>query len=495
MLIRGGGLAALLAVVGPGILAGLSDDDPAGITTYSILGAKYGYELLWVLALSTVALIVFHELGVRMGIVTGKGLMALVREHSGPGAVQVVLGALVIANLGTLCAEFAGVAAGMDLLSGLSRYVSVPLAGLAVSLLVLRGSFKYVEHVLLALSTIFVAYILSGVLAHPDWGATLQGTVKPSIPLNREAILVAVATIGTTLAPWGLAFIQSYAVDKRLKVKDLRYERVDVIVGAVLTGVIGLFVVIACAATLHIQGIKINDASDAARALEPLAGNLAATLFGLGFLGAALLAAAIVPLSTAYSVAEAFGRECDIDDKFDRSPGLLPQLRRDRHRRRRDCPRPRSAADPDPLSLASAERRPLARHPALHAPLGQEPRDHGRARLERPRPSADRGGIRSDRPLGRRPGGVDGGRTLSPSRSISCPTVPAAPFRMESGSRQENLEPRLLQAPTSAAGGDTTGRTRSLMAPLNFPGSSTKGSWLEYSNHTSCFEGAVNASK
>ena len=265
------------------------------------------------------ALIVFHELGVRMGIVTGKGLMALVREHSGPGAVQVVLGALVIANLGTLCAEFAGVAAGMDLLSGLSRYVSVPLAGLAVSLLVLRGSFKYVEHVLLALSTIFVAYILSGVLAHPDWGATLQGTVKPSIPLNREAILVAVATIGTTLAPWGLAFIQSYAVDKRLKVKDLRYERVDVIVGAVLTGVIGLFVVIACAATLHIQGIKINDASDAARALEPLAGNLAATLFGLGFLGAALLAAAIVPLSTAYSVAEAFGRECDIDDKFDQA--------------------------------------------------------------------------------------------------------------------------------------------------------------------------------
>ncbi len=317
LFIRAGGLAALFAVVGPGVLAGLSDDDPAGITTYSILGAKYGYELLWVLALSTVALIVFHELGVRMGIVTGKGLMALVREHSGPGAVQVVLGALVIANLGTLCAEFAGVAAGVDLLSGLSRYVSVPLAGLAVSLLVLRGSFKYVEHVLLALSTIFVAYILSGFLAHPDWGATLQGTVRPSIPLNREAVLVAVATVGTTLAPWGLAFIQSYAVDKRLTVKDLRYERVDVIVGALLTGVIGLFVVIACAATLHVQGIKINDASDAARALEPLAGNLAATLFGLGFLGAAMLAAAIVPLSTAYSVAEAFGRRCDIDDKFD----------------------------------------------------------------------------------------------------------------------------------------------------------------------------------
>jgi Mn2+/Fe2+ NRAMP family transporter len=170
---------------------------------------------------------------------------------------------------------------------------------------------------LLALSAVFIAYILSGFLAHPDWGATLKGTVTPSIPFNREAVLVAVATIGTTLAPWGLAFIQSYAVDKKIKVADLGYERVDVIVGAVLTGVIGLFVVIACAATLHVSGIEINDASDAARALEPLAGNLAATLFGLGFLGAALLAAAIVPLSTAYSVAEAFGRRCDIDDKFD----------------------------------------------------------------------------------------------------------------------------------------------------------------------------------
>jgi Mn2+/Fe2+ NRAMP family transporter len=316
LLIRGGGLAALFAVVGPGVLAGLSDDDPAGITTYSILGAKYGYELLWVLALSTIALIVFHELGVRMGIVTGKGLLALVREHYGSGAVTLVLGALVVANLGTMCAEFAGVAAGMDLLTGLGRYVSVPLAGLAVSLLVLRGSFKYVEHVLLALSAVFVAYILSGFLAHPDWGATVKGTLTPSMPLTRDAVLVAVATLGTTLAPWGLVFIQSYAVDKRLRVKDLTYERIDVITGAVLTGVIGLFVVIACAATLHVNGITVNDASDAARALEPLAGSLAATLFGLGFLGAALLAAAIVPLSTAYSVSEAFGRKCDIDDSF-----------------------------------------------------------------------------------------------------------------------------------------------------------------------------------
>jgi NRAMP (natural resistance-associated macrophage protein)-like metal ion transporter len=316
LLLRAGGVAALLAVVGPGVLAGLSDDDPAGIATYSILGAKYGYELLWVLALSTAALVVFHELGVRLGIVTGKGLLTLVREHYGQRAAALVLTALVIANTGTLCAEFAGVAAGMELLGGMSRYLSVPLAAVGVSLLVLRGSFRHVEHVLLALSSVFVAYVISGVLAHPDWGAAAKGLVVPGLPLNRDALLVAVATVGTTLAPWGLAFIQSYAVDKKLRVKDLRYERVDVIVGAVLTGVIGFFVVVACAATLHVQGVEIDDARDAARALEPLAGDTAATLFGLGFLGAALLAAAIVPLSTAYSVSETLGRKADIDDTF-----------------------------------------------------------------------------------------------------------------------------------------------------------------------------------
>jgi len=316
LLLRGGGAAALLAVVGPGLLAGLSDDDPAGIATYSILGAKYGYELLWVLTLSTAALVVFHELGVRLGIVTGKGLLTLIRERFGQRSAHVVLAALVLANTGTLCAEFAGVAAGMQLLGGMSRYLSVPLAAVGVSVLVLRENFRHVEHFLLALSSVFVAYVVAGVLAHPDWGAAAKGLVIPGLPLNREAMLVAVATLGTTLAPWGLVFIQSYAVDKRLRVKDLGYERVDVVVGAVLTGVIGFFVVVACAATLHVQGIEVNDAGDAARALEPLAGNTAATLFGLGFLGAALLAAAIVPLSTAYSVSETLGRKADLDDEF-----------------------------------------------------------------------------------------------------------------------------------------------------------------------------------
>jgi len=315
-LLRAGGAATLLAVLGPGILAGLSDDDPAGITTYSILGARYGYEMIWVLVLSTAALIVFHELGARLGVVTGKGLLTLVRERFGGRSAGLVLAALIIANTGTLCAEFAGVAAGSELLFGTSRYVSVPLAAIAVAALVLRESFRHIEHFLLLLGSIFVTYVAAGILAHPDWGAAAKGAVVPNLPLTRDAVLVAVATIGTTLAPWGLAFIQSYVVDKRVRVEDLRFERVDVIVGAILTGVIGLFVVVACAATLHTSGIEIDDAGDAAKALQPLAGGAAATLFGLGFLGAALLAAAIVPLSTSYSISETLGRKADLDDSF-----------------------------------------------------------------------------------------------------------------------------------------------------------------------------------
>src|SRR5262249_40360327 len=319
-LLTAGYAMALLAVVGPGVLAGLSDDDPAGITTYSILGAKYGYELLWVLAVSTAALIIFHLLGARMGVVTRHGLLTLVRTRHGTRSARIVLASLVIANIGTMCAELAGVAASLELLAGITRYVTVPLAGIGVSALVLRGSFHRVEHVLLALSAVFVTYVISGFLAPPDWGAAAKGLVVPHLPLTREAVLVTVATIGTTLAPWGLVFIQSYAADKRLRLKDLHFENIDVVTGAVLTGVIGFFVVVACAATLHVKGIAVNDARDAAKALEPLAGSAASTLFGIGFLGAALLAAAVVPLSTAYSVAETEGKRADVNDTFEQAP-------------------------------------------------------------------------------------------------------------------------------------------------------------------------------
>jgi len=312
---RRAGVAALVAVVGPGLLAGLSDDDPAGITTYSVLGARYGYQLLWVLLLSTVALVLFHDLATRMGVVTGQGLIGLVRQRFGVRTATAALAVLLVANIGTTAAEFAGIAAGFELF-GVSRYLSVPLAAIGVSTLVLRGSFHRVEHVLLALGSIFAAYILAGFLAHPDWSAAAKGLTWPSMPLERGALFIAVATVGTTLAPWGLSFIQSYAVDKKLTVADLRYERVDVVLGATLTGVIGLFVVVACAATLHASHIAVDSAADAARALEPLAGSFASGLFGIGLIGAALLAASVLPLSSAYSICEFVGTDDAIDDRF-----------------------------------------------------------------------------------------------------------------------------------------------------------------------------------
>jgi NRAMP (natural resistance-associated macrophage protein)-like metal ion transporter len=316
---RRSGLIAFAAVAGPGVLAGLSDDDPAGITTYSILGADYGYELLWVLLLSTLALMVFHELGMRLGVATGQGLTGLVRQRFGLKAAMVALTTLVVANVGTTCAEFAGVAASLEL-AGVSRYISVPIAAVGVSLLVMRGGFRRVEHVLLALATIFATYIVAGLLAHPDWSATAHGLVVPKVPGTTAALVAITATVGTTLAPWGLAFIQSYAVDKRLTPDRIRYERIDVVIGAAMTGVIGLFVVVACAETLFPKGRSIDSAADAAAALEPLAGGTASLLFGAGLLAAALLAASILPLSTAYSISETLGYESALDDPFREAP-------------------------------------------------------------------------------------------------------------------------------------------------------------------------------
>ena len=313
------GGAALAAVVGPGLIAGLSDDDAAGITTYSSLGASYGYELLWVLGVSTVALILFQDLGARIGVVTGQGLAGLIRQRYGARAGVVSIGALVLANLGTTCAEFAGIAAGSEIF-GLSRYVAVPLSALLVSALVLRGGFRGVERVLLVLSAVLAAYIGAGVLAGPDWGAALRGSIVPAMPLTRDAVVMTTATLGTTLAPWGLAFIQSYAVDKKLDRKELGLLRIDVVTGAVLTGVIGFFVIVACAATMYAKGIRVTDAASAAVALEPLAGPIAKELFGIGLLGASLLAASILPLSTAYSVCDVAGRPAALDDSPREAP-------------------------------------------------------------------------------------------------------------------------------------------------------------------------------
>lgn len=310
---------AVLALLGPGLLAGLSDDDPAGITTYSVLGAEHGYQLLWVLGLSVAALIVFHEIGARLGIATGKGLGTLLRERHGERWALAGLAVLLPANLGTCCAELAGISAAVAPL-GVAPWIAAPVAALVVTSLMFAGSFHRVEHVLLALSAVFVTYAGACVLARPDWGAALHGFVVPSVPGGGTATVIIVATIGTTLAPWGLTFIQSAVVDEGVGREHLRLERVDVWSGALLTGIVGAFIVIACSATLHARGQTIEDAGDAAKALEPLAGSAASMLFSVGLLGAGLLAAAVVPLATAYSVCEAVGAEARLDDDWRAAP-------------------------------------------------------------------------------------------------------------------------------------------------------------------------------
>jgi NRAMP (natural resistance-associated macrophage protein)-like metal ion transporter len=312
-------IAAFLAVMGPGIIAGLSDDDPAGITTYSQLGAKYGYQLLWTLVISTVALIIFQDLGARIGVVTRQGLIGLVRQKYGARSGVMSASALIVANIGTMTAEFAGIAVAGKLFN-IPNYITVPGSALLVSFLVLRGTFARVEKVFFLLSGVFLAYVIAGFQAHPNWGSALKGMVTPTMPFNHDAILIATATLGTTLAPWGLAFIQSYAVDKRLTRDDLKLLRVDVWTGSFLTGIIGFFVVVTCAAAFHSKGISITDAGQAAAALKPLAGTFAKDLFAIGLIGAALLAASILPLSTAYSVSDLTGRPAALDDKPREAP-------------------------------------------------------------------------------------------------------------------------------------------------------------------------------
>jgi Mn2+/Fe2+ NRAMP family transporter len=258
-------------------------------------------------------LVMFHLLAIRLAMESGRGFVAVLRKRYGQPVAATAGIAFVVANFGTICAEFAGIGAVAEL-AGLARAPVVAGAALSIVVLVLGAKFHRVEHVLLAVSMLLASYVIAGILARPDWPAVARGVVIPELPEGRAAVFAVAATLGTTLAPWGLAFIQSYAVDKDIRRSEYAPERVEVVLGSLLTGVIGVFIAVACAATLGAEGLHVEDASDAARALRPLAGDQASLLFGLGLAGAGLLAAAIVPLATAYSLSEAFGYACDLDD-------------------------------------------------------------------------------------------------------------------------------------------------------------------------------------
>ena len=312
-------LLLLLSIVGPGIITANVDNDAGGITTYSVAGAKYGYALLWVMPLVTLALVIIQEMSARLGVVTGKGLADLIRERMGVRLTTLILSLLVFVNLANTVSEFAGIAASLEIFN-ISKYVSVPLAALAVWLLILRSNYKLIERVFLVASAIYLAYVASGILARPVWGEVIQALTTPEFQLKADYITLFVTIIGTTIAPWMQFYQQSSIVDKGLKVQDYGYERIDVIVGSLFAVFVAGFIMISCAATLFRSNIPINTAKDAAVALGPLAGQYASILFALGLLNASLFSAAILPLSTAYSVCEAFGWEASLSRKLKEAP-------------------------------------------------------------------------------------------------------------------------------------------------------------------------------
>lgn len=312
-------LLLLLSIVGPGIITANVDNDAGGITTYSVAGAKYGYALLWVMPLVTLALVIIQEMSARLGVVTGKGLADLIRERMGVRLTTLILSLLVFVNLANTVSEFAGIAASLEIFN-VSKYVSVPLAALAVWLLILRSNYKLIERVFLVASAIYLAYVASGILARPVWGEVMQALTTPKFQLKTDYITIFVTIIGTTIAPWMQFYQQSSIVDKGLKVQDYGYERIDVIVGSLFAVFVAGFIMISCAATLFRSNIPINTAKDAAVALGPLAGQYASILFALGLLNASLFSAAILPLSTAYSVCEAFGWEASLSRKLKEAP-------------------------------------------------------------------------------------------------------------------------------------------------------------------------------
>lgn len=309
----------VIAIIGPGIISGSVDNDAGGITTYSLAGANFGYSLLWVLFITTFSLAVTQEVGARMGLATGKGLASLIREKFGIRWTSFIMIVLLLANIGTIAAEFAGIAAAFEIFH-ISKFFSVPITAVLVYLVVIKGSYKKLERLFLVSSAFYLVYIFSAILSHPDWTQGIVAVVTPHMQLKKEYFLTLIAVIGTTITPWGQFFIQDYVVDKKLTKDDLRVERMDVFFGSFLTNFISFFIIVACAATLFIHGQNISDAKQAALALVPLAGQFAGLLFGFGLLNASLFGAALVPVSTAYVVTEAFGFESGLNYSFKEAP-------------------------------------------------------------------------------------------------------------------------------------------------------------------------------
>jgi NRAMP (natural resistance-associated macrophage protein)-like metal ion transporter len=312
-------LGIFFALLGPGFITSNVDNDAGGITTYSLAGAEFGLSLLWTLIPITVVLIIIQEMCARMGVVSGKGLSDLIRERFGAKVTFYLMILLFLANLGNTWSEFAGVAASMEIF-GVSKYISVPMSAIFVWWLVVKGTYKTVEKAFLFACLFYLSYIVSGFMGKPDWSAVGSAFVTPTVSFDPRFLTMVIAIIGTTIAPWMQFYLQSSIVDKGLKTDDYNYTRLDVIFGSFTVNIVAFFIIMLCAVTLFQNGIKIETAKDAALALEPLAGKYCSLLFAFGLLNASLFAASILPLSTAYTICEAFGWESSLDRKFTEAP-------------------------------------------------------------------------------------------------------------------------------------------------------------------------------
>lgn len=309
-------IAIFFAILGPGIITGSVDNDAGGIATYSVAGAKYGYGLIWTLIPSLIVLLVIQEMNARMGIVTGKGLSDLIRENAGIKITFFIFVGLVLSNIGNTTTEFAGVAGSMEIF-GVSKYISVPIAAVMVWFLVVKGTYQIAERIFLIFSVSLLTYVVSALMSKPHWSEIGSAIIHPRMEMNGPGLAMVIALVGTTIAPWMQFYMQSSVIEKGLQMKNYRYTVIDIAVGCVITVVVAFFIMVACGSTLHPEGIVINEAKDAALALEPLAGQLASHVFAFGLFVASIFSATILPLATAFYVSEAFGFEAGIDKKWD----------------------------------------------------------------------------------------------------------------------------------------------------------------------------------
>ncbi len=320
-------MVAVLGVLGPGLVSGFADNDAGGITTYSLAGARFGYSLLWVILASQVVLFFTQEVGARLGLATGKGLMGLIRERWGVRWAAFAAAMMLLANLGSTVAEFAGIGSALSLF-GIPPQISAAVAAVVVVSLITLGSYSRIQYLFVAIGLfVSIAYVVSANIAHPAWDVAFHSLIVPQLQASPAYWLMVVGTVGTTITPWGQAFIQSYVADKGLRSEDLPASRLDVFAGALLTNVIAAFILIAVAATLWTSGHRdISSAADAARALEPVAGPAASVLFAVGLLGASFLGLGVVPLSSAYTTCEAFGWETGVNWNWREAPAFYGLL-------------------------------------------------------------------------------------------------------------------------------------------------------------------------